>query len=115
MLVGKHQLLTKSFFLELRGQKSGYLGWLSAGNLELQVVGKIQGLTNWKIRRSGILQPLRTVFRKYLGLKLARFLGRTPSFSAACGRQVPATKHSRPSLEVEIHIFTLHMMQRYSS
>ena len=88
MFVGKRQLPlnSPSISLELRGQKKrrahGWLpqvggsftfGWLSAGILELQLVAKVESLTNRNIRRSGFymfLQLLRTIFCKYLGLKI---------------------------------------------
>ena len=45
-------------------------GWLSAGNLELQLVEKIESLPNRNVKEEWFLQLLRSIFRKYLGLKL---------------------------------------------
>ena len=98
--------LTNPMFLELRGQKSGYLwevmggsftsGWLSAGNLELQPVANIESLTNRKIRRSGLYSFYEASFESYLGLKMGWFFWRTPFVSAASGRQKTCNKTQRP-------------------
>ena len=44
-------------------------GWLSAGNLELRLVEKIESATNRTIRKSFFLPLLRSIFRKYLGIE----------------------------------------------
>ena len=59
--------LELTLFLEPGGQKSGCLaldGFHSAGNLELQLVEKIESLTSRKIKDEWFLQLLRSIFRK---------------------------------------------------
>ena len=60
--------LELTLFLELGGQKSGCLaldGFHSAGNLELQLVEKIEPLTSRKIKDEWFLQLLH-LFTKHL-------------------------------------------------
>ena len=106
----------QAIFLELRGQKSGcQFGWLpetskggsftfgwrlSAGNLELQLT---ENSTDRNVRRSG-LQLLRTIFRKYLGLKMG-WCFEGPGFFKCCLWQAgPCKPKEAPQVEVETHL-----------
>jgi len=51
------------------GGRSFTSGWLSAGNLELQLVANIESLTNRKIKEEWFLQLLRSIFRKLFGIE----------------------------------------------
>ena len=115
-------ILDLTLFLEPGGQKSGCLaldGFHSAGNLELQLVEKIESLTSRKIKDEWFLQLLIFYEASFAsrGIEDGVIFWRTPVDKCCLWQADNLQQNTKnaPLLEVEMHKFTLHMMQRYSS